>query len=114
PAGHPPSQRSAWTTSVSGRRVSGPNLSIGQPTGISAHVETSSGMPSSFLTSPSQRMWLVLTTVPRPETAAGEKNVLHGRIDAGAANALGIGGLLVPERGDVWRQCFARGQNGAV
>src|SRR5438067_5147430 len=33
-----------------------------------------------------------------PKTAAGENDVLHRRIDAGAADALGIGGLFLPAR----------------
>src|SRR5215831_372242 len=50
------------------------------------------------------------------KTSASEDDVLDSRVDAGAANAFGIGDLVTPRGGDLGRQGFAcrhRGVAGA-
>src|SRR6516162_1031170 len=48
------------------------------------------------------------------ESTACENDVLHGRVDAGAADAVGVGSFVFPADGDVWRQCLAGRQGGAA
>jgi hypothetical protein len=106
--------RSACATSATGRRATGPNFASGYPIGISAYVSTSAGILNTCLT-----LGLVADLVGgdqgrEPERAAGENNILHRRIDTGAANALNIGDFLIKSRLNLGRQGVARRQLSAL
>src|SRR5439155_24434040 len=64
---------SQYATSRTGRRRASPQRPSGYPTGIMAHVVTSSGMPRTSRTSASLRRCTVVNVVPSPRARAARK-----------------------------------------